>query len=284
MSSLSLAFLVGVSVMCLSSLRSVERIHICTYTCNAHVSLALQLSSSLTVGPLASYQSYVSHSCIVCTCVVRDSTFWFFILFIFLDGKIYLWTNVKFVQSLNTRKQPQEVINDLNTVDLFPQTTILLIRKLCCMCLKTTKQWSRWFLWEEVRQWDMIPESTEFHLIDCSVWTEVLSKVSWDPRRCQVTLTAERWVSVTILWPYPRKICWVGNWCETLIDWVQDGSPWQTGTKTVSERFARTAENHCENKARNTRCWTVHSGQHHQMSQRERVWRTTWRAWTRDIG
>ena len=27
---------------------------------------------------------------------------------------------------------------------LFPQTYILLVRKLCCMCLKTTKQWSIW--------------------------------------------------------------------------------------------------------------------------------------------
>ena len=27
---------------------------------------------------------------------------------------------------------------------LFPQTSNLLIRKLCCMCLKTTNQWSRW--------------------------------------------------------------------------------------------------------------------------------------------
>ena len=31
---------------------------------------------------------------------------------------------------------------------LFTQTSTLLIRKLCCMCLKTTKQWSRW-LWRE---------------------------------------------------------------------------------------------------------------------------------------
>ena len=31
-----------------------------------------------------------------------------------------------------------------SNVILFPQTYILLIRKLCCMCLKTTKQWSRW--------------------------------------------------------------------------------------------------------------------------------------------
>ena len=27
---------------------------------------------------------------------------------------------------------------------LFPQTSTLLVRKLCCMCLKTTMQWSRW--------------------------------------------------------------------------------------------------------------------------------------------
>ena len=47
------------------------------------MSLALLLPSSLTVGPLAPYKSCVSHSCIVCTCVDRDSTTWFFILFYF---------------------------------------------------------------------------------------------------------------------------------------------------------------------------------------------------------
>ena len=47
------------------------------------MSLALQLPSSLTVGPLAPYKSCVSHSCIVRTCVDRDSTTWFFILFYF---------------------------------------------------------------------------------------------------------------------------------------------------------------------------------------------------------
>ena len=45
------------------------------------MSLALQLPSSLTVGPLAPYKSCVSHSCIVRTCVDRDSTTWFFVLF-----------------------------------------------------------------------------------------------------------------------------------------------------------------------------------------------------------
>ena len=79
--SLSLAFLVGIPVVCLSPLHSVERIHICTQPCNAHVSLPLQLPSSLTVGPLA--KSCVSHPCIVRACVDRDSTIWFFILFYF---------------------------------------------------------------------------------------------------------------------------------------------------------------------------------------------------------
>ena len=43
---------------------------------------------------------------------------------------------------------------------LFPQKSTLLIKKLCCMCLKTTKQWSRWSLKGEARQWDMFPEPT----------------------------------------------------------------------------------------------------------------------------
>ena len=30
------------------------------------------------------------------------------------------------------------------TLILFPHTSILLVRKLCCISLKTTKQWSRW--------------------------------------------------------------------------------------------------------------------------------------------
>ena len=67
--------------MCLAPLQSVERMHICTQTCNAHVSFALQLPSSLTVGPLAPYKSCVSHSCIVRTCVDRDSTLLFYFYF-----------------------------------------------------------------------------------------------------------------------------------------------------------------------------------------------------------
>ena len=57
---------------------------------------------------------------------------------------------------------------------LLPQTCILLVRKLCCISLKTTKQWSRWSWREEALQWDMFPEPTELLLIGCSIesiWT-----------------------------------------------------------------------------------------------------------------
>ena len=57
---------------------------------------------------------------------------------------------------------------------LFPQKSNLLIKKLCWMCLKTTKQWSRWSSREEARHWDMFPEPTELLLIGYlieSIWT-----------------------------------------------------------------------------------------------------------------
>ena len=43
------------------------------------------------------------------------------------------------------------------------------------MCLRTTKQWSRWSLKEGVPQWDMFPGLTELRLIGCSIeltWTQ----------------------------------------------------------------------------------------------------------------
>ena len=42
--------------------------------------------------------------------------------------------------TIHKRKQSQRVINDLDNVDFIPQTSNLLIRTLCCMCLKTAKQ------------------------------------------------------------------------------------------------------------------------------------------------
>ena len=51
-------------------------------------------------------------------------------------------TNVRFVQYLTHFKNEKShgMIDDLDNIVLFPQTSILLVRKLCCMCLKTTKQ------------------------------------------------------------------------------------------------------------------------------------------------
>ena len=44
------------------------------------------------------------------------------------------------LHTIQKRKQSQEVINDLDNVHFIPQTSTLPIKKLCCMCLKTTKQ------------------------------------------------------------------------------------------------------------------------------------------------
>ena len=57
------------------------------------------------------------------------------------------WTNVRFVQHLTrftNASNPQRVINDLDNVDFLPHTCTLLVKKFCSLCLKTTKQWSRW--------------------------------------------------------------------------------------------------------------------------------------------
>ena len=72
------------------------------------------------------------------------------------------------------RKQSQGMISDLDNVDFILQTSTLLIRKLCCMCLKTR---------EEVRQWDMFPEPTELLLIGYSI------ESIWTPKSKSNTLT-----------------------------------------------------------------------------------------------
>ena len=52
-----------------------------------------------------------------------------------------------------------------------------------CVCLKTTKQWSRWLWREEARQWDMFPEPTELLLIGYSI------ESFWTPKSKSNTLT-----------------------------------------------------------------------------------------------
>ena len=59
---------------------------------------------------------------------------------------------------------------------LFPQTSNFRIKKLCCMCLKTTKQWSRWLKREEVPQWDKFPGPTELLL------TGFFDRIKLDPK------------------------------------------------------------------------------------------------------
>ena len=65
----------------------------------------------------------------------------------------------------------------------FPQTSTLRIKKLGCISLKTTKQWSRWSWREEALLWDMCQELTEFLLIGC------LTESIWTPRFKSGTLT-----------------------------------------------------------------------------------------------
>ena len=80
---LQLSLLVSLLCVCLhcTVLSAYTSVHnLATHMCH----LPLKLPSSLTVGPLAPYKSCVSHSCIVCTCVDRDATTWFFIFFIFI--------------------------------------------------------------------------------------------------------------------------------------------------------------------------------------------------------
>ena len=71
------------------------------------------------------------------------------------------------------------------TLIVFPQTSSLRTKKLCCMCLRTTKQWSRCSLKEGVPQWDMFPGPTELLLIGCSI------ELIWTPKSKSSTLTPE---------------------------------------------------------------------------------------------
>ena len=115
-----------------------------------------------------------------------------------------LWTQVKFVLHL-TRFTNASNLEEWSMIwtmcFLFPQTSNLHIRKLCCMCLKTMKQWSRWSLKEGARQWDMFPEPTELLLIGCSI------ESIWTPRSKSNTLTPK--TNSQTCWP--REISHVMN-------------------------------------------------------------------------
>ena len=69
------------------------------------------------------------------------------------------------------------------TLILSPQTFSPRVKKLCCMCLVTMKQWSKWLLKDEVPQWDMFPGLTELLLIGC------LIELIWTPKSKSNTST-----------------------------------------------------------------------------------------------
>ena len=71
---------------------------------------------------------------------------------------------------------------------------------------------------------------------------------------------------------------------EKFAEWETDVRLWQVefkvedrdrlGPRLYRRSLHEQPKNHCEKSARNTRCCTAHSGQHHQMLQRKQVGRT----------
>ena len=117
-----------------------------------------------------------------------------------------LCTNLREVHAVphtvQKRKKSHGMINDLDNVD-FISSNVNSSRQeaLLCVCLKTTKQWSRWSEREEARQWDMFPEPTELLLIGClieSIWTQDPYQIHWHQkptrRHSDQTKFLERWV------------------------------------------------------------------------------------------
>ena len=90
------------------------------------------------------------------TCVRTNFRFVQYLTHFKNEGKLMEWSMIwtMFSRVSNRTGQPdndvhkhhksQKRINVMENIDSVPQTSILLARKLCCMCLKTTKQWSRW--------------------------------------------------------------------------------------------------------------------------------------------
>ena len=65
----------------------------------------------------------------------------------------------------------------------FPQMSSLRVKKLCCMCLKTAKQWSKCSLKEGVPQRVMFPRPTDLRSIGC------LIELIWTPKSKSKTST-----------------------------------------------------------------------------------------------
>ena len=62
----------------------------------------------------------------------------------FFTTRIRMIKNWEICTNLKRERKFMERLVTQTMLILFPQTCILLIRKLCCMCLKSTRQWSKW--------------------------------------------------------------------------------------------------------------------------------------------
>ena len=94
---------------------------------------------------------------------------------------------------------------------VFSQTSNFRIKKLCCMCLRTTKQWSRWLSKEGVPQWGMFPGPTELRLIGFSIesiWTQKIQIKYIDTKNQLADALWEWWIPQN----YNKTCVYFGSW------------------------------------------------------------------------
>ena len=132
------------------------------------------------------------------------------------------WEKVTCYLSLKEVKI-QGKIKVLSNIDCVPSNVQSRIKKLCCMCLKTMKQWSRRSLNEGVQQWDMFPGPTELCLIGCSIeiiWThKSTSSTSTRKKHLADILTRgnfkrDEWIHLLCLFNFSRFSSTV--WSDTM--------------------------------------------------------------------
>ena len=203
-------------------------------------------------------------------------------LFQFLETRLRImierwdpwWTKVKLVIHL-TRFTNASNLKEWSMIwimlILFPQTSNLRIRKLCCMCSKTMKLWSRWSLKAEVLQWDMFPGPTELLLIGCSI------ESIWTQKSKSNTLTPK--TNSQTCWPRENShmmngiifcVCltWAISVLQCVLKWCRKEHKKESGTafrKHTRERFERTHGSvfQCK-KERNARTHShIHRTQQH---------------------
>ena len=94
-------------------------------------------------------------------------------------------TSDRTVQLVDTERsqKSQGKINVLRNIDSVPSDVQSSRQEALLMCLKTTKQWSRWSLKGGVLQWDMFTEPTELLLTGCSI------ELIWIPKSKSNTST-----------------------------------------------------------------------------------------------